>query len=237
MTEKNWGWSCTGLEGLPLTKVKNNVLIYGSQGPLKYLWANHFMMGNLMMGGNGAYITVTRKPDAIREDFKNYGFELSPYESKGRFYFVDLYPYFGKSSEEKFRANVKDSTLNHISLEISKALAEAKAEDGTLILDSVSSLMIYFRPGEVAKFVLEQAAKVSDAGWSSLFVVEKGTVDEQTERMLKAMLDGVYEIEYGKEHFAEFRALWIRGVLDSAMVKACDKRLVDHNICVRMMKK
>ncbi len=173
------------------------------------------MMGNLAMGGNGVYITVTKKPDAIREDFKNYGADLLGYESAGRFYFLDLYPYFGKPSEEKFHANIKDTTLNHISLEITRALAQAKAENGTLILDSVSSLMIYFKSNEVARFVLEQAAKVSDAGWSGLFIVEKGTVDEQTERMLKAMLDGVCEIEHGKEHFAEFRALWIRGVLDA----------------------
>lgn len=237
-TEKNLGWSCTGLEDIPLTKFKNSILIFGDQGPLKYLWANHFMMGNLMMGGNGVYITVTKKPDEIRKDFKNYGFELSQYESTGKLYFLDSYPYFGRASAEKFHANIKDITLNHLSLEITKALAEARAENGTLILDSVSSLMLYFKSNEVARFVLEQAAKVSDAGWSGLFIVDKGTVDEQMERMLKSVLDGVYEIEPGgKECFAKFCALWIRGALDSPLLKTCDRRLVDHNICVEMMKK
>ncbi len=236
----NWGWTCTGLEEFPITRVKNNIIVYGDQGPLKYLWSNHFMMGNLMMGGSGIFITVTRRPGTIRDDFKKYGFDLSPYEREGKFFFVDLYPYFGKQSAERFRANIKDSTTNHISLELTKALKEANSHIGTIVLDSVSALMLYFKPEEVTRFVLEQAAKISDYEWSSLFIMEKGTTEERVERMLASVLDGVYEINPGDAHecHGEFTARWIKGVLDKPMTKHFkDGILVDHNICVERMRK
>ncbi len=238
--EINWGWSCTGLEDFPITKVKNNIIVYGDQGPLKYLWSNHFMMGNLMMGGSGIFITVTRKPDLIRSDFKNYGFDLSAYEKNEKFFFIDLYPYFGKQSLEKFHVNVKDTTLNHISLEITKALEESKSNMGTVILDSIPALMLYFKSDSVTRFVLEQAAKISDCGWSGLFIMEKGTTDEQVERMLKSVLDGVYEINHGitDECHGQFTAHWIKGVLDKPMRKHfADNILIDHNICVERIRK
>ncbi len=240
MGDINWGWSCTGLEDFPITKVKNNIIIYGDQGPLKYLWSNHFMMGNLLMGGSGIFINATRRPDIIRADYKNYGFDLSPYEGGGKFSFVDLYPYFGKQSQERLRASVKESTLNHISIELTKALQESKSDLGAVILDSIPALMLYFKSDDVTRFVLEQAAKVSDCGWSGLYIMEKGTAEEQVERMLKSVLDGVYEINPGDtdDCHAEFIAHWIKGILDKPMRKHFkDNLLVDHKICLARMQK
>lgn len=197
-------------------------------------------MGNLMMGGAGAFINITRNPEMIRGDFTRYGFDLSPYEREGKFFFVDLYPYFGKQSKERFRANVKDTTLNHISLEITKVLEEAKINMGTVMLDSIPALMLYFKPENVTRFVLEQAAKISDRGWSGLFVMEKGTTEEQVERMLKSVLDGVYEINPGDSDscHGEFIAHWIKGVLDKPMRKHfADNILVDHNLCVERIRR
>jgi len=239
MKEMNWGWSCTGLEELPITKIRNNVLICGDEGPLKYLWANHFMMGNLLMGGNGAYITAVRRPDVVRNDFKNYGFDLAPYEKDNRFCFVDLYPYFDTGSSERFHANIKEKTLNHISLALTDVLKFANSKEGTVVLDSISALMLYFKSNDVARFVLEQAAKISSVGWSGLFIMEEGIAEEQTEKMIRAVLDGVYEINSGEgECCGEFRALWIKGVLDKPMTKKFnDNVLVDHHICLGRMKK
>lgn len=240
MADMNWGWSCTGLEDFPITKVKNNIVVYGDQGPMKYLWSNHFMMGNLMMGGYGIYMTVVRKPSVVRQDFINYGFDLAPYEKNGKFLFIDMYPYFGKQSEEKFKANVKESTLNHISIELSKALQESNSKVGTVVLDSISALMLYFKPEEVTRFVLEQSAKVSDCEWSGLFILENGTTGEQVERMLKSVLDGVYEINHAHDatHHGVFTAHWIKGVLDKPMTKIfTDDKLFDHKLCVEGMKK
>lgn len=239
MKEMNWGWSCTGLENFPITKVCCCTLICGDEGPLKYLWANHFMMGNLLMGGNGVYITAVRRPGVVRNDFKNYGFDLAPYEKDNRFCFVDLYPYFDAISSERFHASIKEKTLNHFSLALTDALKFVKSKDGTVVLDSISALMLYFKPNDVARFVLEQAAKICSVEWSGLFIMEKGIAEEHIERMIRTVLDGVYEISGGEgEYCGEFKALWIKGVLDKPMVKKFkDNVLVDHHICLERMKK
>lgn len=239
MGDMNWGWHCTGLASLPIKKMANSIVIYGDQGPMKYLWSNHFMIGTLGMGGSGIYVTIVRKPSAVRQDFLNRGLDIKPFEEQGKFYFIDLYPYFGKQSDERFKANVKESTLNHISIELTKALQEcsenkgATALEGVVTLDSISALMLYFKPEEVIRFVLEQSAKISDIGWSGLFILEKGTTGDQEERMLKSVLDGVFEIDKAPDpNFAVFTAQWIKGVLDKPKTTVFqDAQLIDHNVC------
>lgn len=239
MSEINVGWHCTGLSGLPIKKLSNSIVIYGDQGPLKYLWSNHFNMGNLQMGGACVYMTMVRKPSVVRQDFVKYGFDISSHEKNGKFYFVDMYPYFGRQSEEKYKANVKESTLNHICIELTKALQECNTNLGLVTLDSISALMLYFKPDEVIRFVLEQSAKISDKEWSGLFIVDKGTTGEQEERMLKSVLNGVFEIDKAPEpNFAIFTAQWIKGILDKPLITVFDDaQLIGHNVCMAAAEK
>lgn len=212
----NCGWDSVGLldeypvpEGTPLT-----ILLFGDPGPLKQLWSQHYIYGELLSGKSGIYLSITSPPEDIRKNFARFNKDITQFE-ESTFVFIDCYPRRQKSRQ--YSVPVDTSSLTDFGMVLSDAFQALQADQGVVIFDSVSTLMLYFDPEQVIKFAVNQASRLKEWGWTGIFIVEKGVNDEKIENSLKFLLDGVFEIKD-----SEFRIQWIRGMVDKPVQYALD---------------
>ena len=209
------GWDSVGLldaypvpEGTSLT-----ILLVGDPGPLKQLWAQHFLYGELLSGKSGIYLSMTSPPEDVRKNFQRFNKDITQFEGES-FVFIDCYPRRQKTS---FAVPVDTSSLTDFGMCLADAFQTLHKDQGVVVFDSLSTLMLYFDPEQVIKFAVNQASRLKEWGWTGIFIVEKGVNDEKIENALKFLLDSVFEIATN-----EFRILWIRGMVDTPVSYVLD---------------
>ncbi|MBU7014356.1 MAG: hypothetical protein HXS52_02185 [Theionarchaea archaeon] len=212
------GWDSVGLlDEYPVPQdMPMNILLFGDPGPLKQLWAQHFLYGELLNNKGAIYLSVNSPPDEVRRNFLRFNKDISPFEQKGTLIFIDCYPRRQKSSQ-LYSAPIDTSSLTDFAMVLSDAHQGMNTQQGICVIDSLSNVMLYSDPEQVIKFAVSQASRFKEWGWTGLFIVEKGVNDQKIENSLKFLLDGVFEIEDD-----EFRILWIRGMVDSPTRYALD---------------
>jgi KaiC/GvpD/RAD55 family RecA-like ATPase len=193
-----------------------NILLFGDPGPLKQIWAQHYLYGELLNSKGAIYLSVNSPPDEVRRNFQRFNKDISPFEQEGILIFIDCYPRRQKSSQV-YSAPIDTSSLTDFGMVLSDAHQHMDTPQGICVIDSLSNVMLYSDPEQVIKFAVNQASRFKEWGWTGLFIVEKGVNDQKIENSLKFLLDGVFEIEED-----EFRILWIRGMVDSPVRYALD---------------
>ncbi len=213
----NCGWDSVGLlDEYPVPEgTSMNILLFGDPGPLKQLWSQHYLYGELLAGKCAIYLSINSPPDDIRKNFVRFNKDVSPFEEKNRFLFVDCYPH--RQKKGGYAVPIDSSSLTDFGMVLSDAYQKIEPEDGVVIFDSLSNLMLYFDPDQVIKFAVNQASRLKEWGWTGIFIVEKGVNNERIENSLKFLLDGVFEIYHD-----EFRIQWIKGMLDKPVTYALD---------------
>jgi KaiC/GvpD/RAD55 family RecA-like ATPase len=212
------GWDSVGLlDEYPVdVNTSMNILLFGDPGPLKQLWAQHFAYGELIGGKGALYLCITSPPEDIKKNFSRFNKDISPFEEQQSFMFIDCYPR-RENRHQQFSAPVHTSSLTDFGMVLSEASQAMPLEQAVVIVDSLSTLMLYSDPEQVIKFAVNQASKLKEWGWTGIFIVEKGVNDEKIENSLKFLLDGVFEI---LPH--EFHIQWIRGMVDKPVTYALD---------------
>ncbi|MFQ6087659.1 MAG: RAD55 family ATPase [Candidatus Methanofastidiosia archaeon] len=211
------GWDAVGLSKRYSLQedVFANILIFGDPSPYKQLFCQQFLWGELNSGKGGIYLNYNTPPDDVRKNFERFGKEISEFERKKNFVFIDCFPWRQKKSSERFSAPIEKSSLFDFGLALTETIKFLKREHGSVVFDSISNLMIYFEPDQVIKFAINQASKLKEIGWTGLFIVEKGVNDERIENSLKFLLDAVFEIRSPKNILSgRFDIHWMRGVVD-----------------------
>jgi KaiC/GvpD/RAD55 family RecA-like ATPase len=212
------GWDSVGLlDKYPVPQdMPMNILLFGDPGPLKQIWAQHYLYGELLNSKGAIYLSVNSPPDEVRRNFQRFNKDISPFEQEGILIFIDCYPRRQKSSQV-YSAPIDTSSLTDFGMVLSDAHQHMDTPQGICVIDSLSNVMLYSDPEQVIKFAVNQASRFKEWGWTGLFIVEKGVNDQKIENSLKFLLDGVFEIEED-----EFRILWIRGMVDSPVRYALD---------------
>ncbi len=211
------GWDSVGLlDEYPVSEeTPMNILLFGDPGPLKQLWSQHYLYGELLNGKGGIYLSLNSPPEDIRKNFVRFNKDITAFEEKPDLIFLDCYP--RREKPRKYYTPIGTSSLTDFATTITEAFQEIQLDQGVIVFDSLSNLMLYFDPEQVIKFAVNQASRLKEWGWTGVFIVEKGVNDEKIENSLKFLLDGVFEIEK-----SEFRILWIRGMVDKPVAYAVD---------------
>jgi KaiC/GvpD/RAD55 family RecA-like ATPase len=213
----NCGWDSVGLldqypvpEGTPM-----NILLFGDPGPLKQIWSQHYLYGELQNGCGGIYLCISSPPRDIRKNFQRFNKDISAFEGN-TFQFVDGYPK-RQTSHSAYYVPIDTSSLTDFGMMLSDVSQDMGPDHGVVVFDSLSTLMLYFEPEQVIKFAVNQASRLKEREWTGIFIVEKGVNDERIENSLKFLLDGVFEIRN-----SEFIILWIQGIVDKPVRYALD---------------
>jgi len=144
---------------------KSVILFVGEPGSGHVLLAQQIMYYHALKEGKVAYFTTNRSPDALREDFKTFGWEVSTLEEAGRWIFAN---------------DLKDIPL--------------KIEQSSwTILDSLSYLLLTQKLKSVLDIVESLLESAQKHGGIHLLLLTHGMHDTQIETTIQHLTDGAME--------------------------------------------
>ncbi len=151
--------------GIPQGSV---ILISGSSGTGKTIMATQFLVnGSKKFDENGLFVTLDERPDDLREDFKDLGFEIGSLEKKDNLILLDAAsPKVGLVSDEDYVARFGlevDSLLNDIS-----RIQDEKNID-RIVIDSLP--MIGFRTEDDVRTAIYRLMSLLNELDSTAFVI------------------------------------------------------------------
>jgi len=199
----------------------SNILIVGPLGVGKSSFSRQFLCDGLNQHEKSMLIALDDAPNRIRTALNTHlpKTTLSDHESKNEFALVDAYSWLSLSDNQTETFSVTGALeLNQLAGIISDAgftidQTVQKKKGGRRVIDSISSLLVNFELSQVQRF-LSQIARTATAfgDVTSLFIIEAGTVDQQTLNNIKYIMDGVIEfsIRDNTRHVRAASMKWMR---------------------------
>jgi CheY-like chemotaxis protein len=183
----------------------SNILLIGPLGKGKSTFAKRFISKGLAQGEKCLYLAIDDDPAAIRSELdKMPPSNIMEQENNNMIRFIDAYSWSSseKKSQEKFKVTGV-LTLDQLADLISKAGGDIgqtiqQKHGGRRVIDSISSLFVNFELPAVQLFLTQISRTAMAFGEvTTLFVIEEGSVSEQTVNSIKYLMDGV--IEFGED--------------------------------------
>ncbi len=181
----------------------SNILITGRTGAGKSSLSRRFIAAGLKNSEHSMVIALDDEPKLIRNSLSSaLAVPLATHEQNGVFRMVDAYSWSQGNARSSERFTISGILeLNQLAGAISDASVElgqsvsAKA-GGRRVIDSISSLFVHFDLAAVQRFLAQLArTALSYGGVTSLFVLEDGSVTDQTLNNIKYIVDGVIELK------------------------------------------
>ncbi len=178
--------------GLP---EKTTVLLLGPPKSGKTLLGLQYLFSGLSADEYGICIVTNNFPEDLVKRFQPFG-EVDEFLKKGLLHFVDCYSIHAGVEKEStvFIIRVNGPTaLTEIGITMSKIFTKIpKGKKVRIIVDSVSTLLLYNRPTVVAEFIQSLANKTKSLNASAFFMLEEGMHEEKDITMVNSMLDAVF---------------------------------------------
>lgn len=181
------------------------VLLIGSPGSGKSFLSNQFLDEGLAEGQGGLYVTLDTDPEEIIENSKEYGWSFK--ENRENLKIMDAYSWkLGEEVEGKYTVE-GPSDLNQLNMTFTDALEDLEDLEKRIIIDSISTLILYTDPKSTAKFLQVISAKSKSKNGVLLIAVEEGVHEEKTMSTLNYTADGVIKLkeEAEKRYFSVSR--------------------------------
>ena len=184
----------------------SNILVTGGLGCGKSRFSRLFLGQGLEKGESGMFICLDDDPSFVRKELVKSSPNLTTHETQNRMCFVDAYSCGGKTkSSERFaiRGTLDLSDLCTLISDAGATIGQTDQKEGTgrRVIDSISSLFLNFDLPYVQRFLAFMARSGHFAGVSTVFVVEEGTLDNQSLNNIKYIMDGVLEFRKDKDRF------------------------------------
>ncbi|RJS85624.1 hypothetical protein CW702_00860 [Candidatus Bathyarchaeota archaeon] len=176
-----------------------NVLLMGAPMTGKSTMAMQFLYKGLTYGDAGIFISTSDTAEDVRARMSSFGWDPAPYEEKGVMKYVDCY---GMMVDSKLRdtPSIKrvPSLLSFTSMSV--ALSELSGhfwkmrKNVRIVLDSVSSLLMYTNPEAVVRFLHVLLGKFKRINAVSILILEEGMHDKRVETTLQQLSDGTFRL-------------------------------------------
>lgn len=170
-----------------------SISLFGAPGAGKTILCQSLTKSFLENDIHCLYITTDRSPSDIRRDFQMLGIDISYFEKKRKFAFVDGYSWLAGNSTESFSAQ-NLANLSELMITIDKALSYF--EDRVfLVLDSVSPLPLYNPELDVTKFMQLLISRIKTRESLAIFAVQSGVHSLEFCNALAYLADGVFDLK------------------------------------------
>ncbi len=161
---------------------RNVVLISGGPGTGKSIMSQQYIYYGLQNGEPGIYVTLEEHPVAVRENMKNFGWDVRPFEEKGMFAMIDGFTAGIGRAAERERFVVPDPTDVRALIDtIREAIQWIHENTGKYpvrgVVDSVTTL--YLTKPSVARSIVLQLKKVFSGYGITTFFVSQVSVSER----------------------------------------------------------
>jgi KaiC/GvpD/RAD55 family RecA-like ATPase len=192
------------------------ILVVGSPGSGKTILALQFLQAGAVTGERSIYITFDEKPEQVKENVSEFGWDLDRLESEGKILFVDATPFRRMEGNSAANSEGRDHlTLHEVMPELTlgglieavKRLAED--EDVTrLAVDPITSISVrYQSPIKRRRAMLMLFDALSSTGATCLV----------TSEMRTAMLSRRFQLE---EFLSQGVVLLRTGIHEGNVVRA-----------------
>jgi len=194
----------------------SNILVHGEVGSGKSAFSRAFMRTGLQSKEKNLFVAIDDSPERIRQELSSpQACALQAQEQDGYFRLVDAYSWSSLTPCAEERYSLSGSLeLNQLAGIISDASTDIgqsiqQKAGGRRVIDSISSLLISFDISTAQRF-LNQIARTSMAfgDVTTLFIVEKGSVEETVLNNITYIMDGV--LDFKKEnnvHYCKVRSM------------------------------
>lgn len=175
----------------------STILLRGAPGVGKSTFCSQFMDHGLEDEQGGLFIALDDAPDDVLESAKSFGWDFEEHEDS--FLFLDAYSWrLGEEVEGKYTIQ-GPSDLNQINMTLTDALREIGDVEKRMVIDSVSTLILYTDTSSAVKFLQVVSAKAKASDGVLLLTVEEGVQDEEDISTLNYVADGVIRFKMEEE--------------------------------------
>ncbi|MDY6773891.1 MAG: ATPase domain-containing protein [Candidatus Nanohaloarchaea archaeon] len=170
-----------------------SVLLVGPPGTGKSTFVNQFLYEGLQNGEKGLYITLDNPPEAVKGTAQYFGWDFDDYGDN--IVFIDGYSWREGGEPDSEFAIEGPSDLNQMNMTLADAMRDLGKGRKRVVLDSVSTLVLYTDPSSAVKFlqVVDAKSKASDS--NLLMTLEEGVHEQKTISTLNYVADGLLEME------------------------------------------
>lgn len=171
-------------------------LVAGTAGSGKTIFAAQFLAAGVAAGEPGVFVTFEERPDAIRRNFRSFGWDIAGWEADGRWAFVDASARFAEDT-----TMLGEFDLSPLIARVRHAVKETKAQ--RVSIDSVDALVAQFEtPGPTRRAMFQLAAAVEEMGVTTVMTGERSD-------------DYGVVAQFGFEEFVADNVIILRNALES----------------------
>ena len=152
--------------GLPKDRLS---LVAGTAGAGKTMLAVQFLAQGAASGdAPGVFVSFEERPEAVRQNFRSFGWDIAGWEEAGTWQFVDASPAFDDDTPV-----IGDYDLTPLVVRVRHAVEQIGAR--RVAIDATSSLVEQFRDvGAARRALLHLAAELQALGVTSIMTAERG---------------------------------------------------------------
>ncbi|MBD3249304.1 GTP-binding protein [Candidatus Woesearchaeota archaeon] len=194
-----------------------SILFYSSPGVENLPFAYQLLLNRLEQGDHVIYMVNNKKPESVRYMIKNIGWDVSEFEKKDKFAFLDVYSgLLGEKSKEKF--SVSDTAnIDKIQEELINALRQYKNKNTIVIFDSLSNLLdICGTPEDIIACLHECMPDIKRFNATPIFLFTAWAYDKKTLDKIRTSFDCIIDLKaierkiILRNYFNVSKASWLR---------------------------
>jgi len=164
--------------GLPKDSV---ILISGSSGTGKTIFGTQFLIeGSMKYNETGLLVTLDQKPNKIRKNFSNMGWNLSKLEKEDKFVMLDAAsPKIGMTSKEDYVVRF-GLDVDSLYSDISKIVEEKNVD--RMLIDSLPMIAFRSEADEIRTSIYRLMSMLGSLNCTSLVITEREGGSEKISR-------------------------------------------------------
>lgn len=169
----------------------SSVLLYGTPGVGKSIFCQQFLYEGLKNNEKCIFLTFDVRPETIETSMSRFGWDTA-----NKIIFLDCFSYrIGTQSPSRY-ALTGLSDLNQLSMIFEDILNDTEKERKRIVVDSLSTLLLYSDPELSLKFLKDFIASAISQKSTILFTIEEGIHDEKTVAIVNYMSEGQIEMKF-----------------------------------------
>ncbi len=176
-----------------------NTLLYAAPFIGKDIIAKYYALAGLQNGEPIIFVLTDRSFMDMKEEMQQLDDDFARYEEDGMVRYIDVYSKSVELDETGPHVTFVDSPVNREQITASIIKAEKAFTDEyerhRLILDSVSTLVVYSDAKAVFRFLQVVSGTCQRMGSTSIFTMTRGMHEELEVQTIKHLMDGVIEMK------------------------------------------
>ena len=176
---------------------------------------HNYILDSLINEESVCIVSLVNSPSELINQLSNFSDEITVLINESivneKLIIIDGYSYRSGSSESFPNTRFLDSIHDIIGLSIELNIVSKANEKIRFIIWPLSILALYSNPRQIVGFLQTQIARFNQRRQGSLFVIDRGVLEEKELVSIEALFDGILEFKKKENSVENFRVKFLRG--------------------------